>query len=128
MKISVNVLKNSKIFMETLQKLMKTKELDTKEKWKLYDVIKACNDGLKKADEIINDLIEKYATDKEDGKISIDPSKMSQEQVVSFNKEYSSIINNDIELPINEKIKLNEKSIENFTVEELIILSDIIER
>jgi len=128
MKISVNVLKNSKIFMETLEKLMKTKELDTKEKWKLYDVIKACNDGLKKTDEIINALIEKYATDKDEDKTWIDQNKMKQEDKIELNKEYVSIMNNDIELPINEKIKLNEKSIENFTVEELIILSDIIER
>ena len=128
MKVRVNVLKNNKMFIETLQKLMKTKELDTKEKWKLYDVIKACNDGLKKTDEIINALIEKYATDKDEDKTWIDQNKMKQEDKIELNKEYVSIMNNDIELPINEKIKLNEKSIENFTVEELIILSDIIER
>ena len=127
-KLSVNELKNNKMFMDSLQKLMKTKEIDAKEKWKLYDVIKECEKSLIKVDSIIDDLIKKYATDNENGKISIDQNKLSKDQIQNFNNEYLSIINKDIEIPLDEKIILNDKAIDNFTVEELIILGSIISR
>jgi hypothetical protein len=127
-KVKVGLIKDNKIFMSSLQKFSKLKVLDASEKWKLYDVILVCEEVLKKTNKLCDEVIEKYATDNEEGKTWIDPQKLTKEQVESFNKEYGSILDNDIEFPIDVKIKVNEKVIEELTVEDLIALSSIIER